>query len=181
MRATRLMVVPAALLLLTSLAGCSGVGKMPIQFDSYARHLDPPAEKALVYVVRPSSMGQTVRFTVTCDGDSIGATGGGRYIYTLQEPGAHLFVSKAENKSELPIVLEAGKTYYLEQQIKMGLLTARANLERLDDVEGREKLEKCSLSEEITEIPPGAEDHMQKVWAGKARLSEMRTDRDKSR
>jgi len=175
--------LPSLLLLLLplGLAGCSGVGKMPVQFDDYARRLEPPAEQALVYVVRPSNAGKIMRFTVQCDGDSIGATGGKRYIYTLQPPGAHVFVSRAENKSELPIVLEAGQTYYLEQKIKMGIFSARANLERIPDAEGREKLAKCALSEEIVAPIPGSEAYMQQLRAEKRERAERRQEGDRTR
>lgn len=167
MRIVRCLFLLVGLAGIAALGGCSAVGKMPIEFDDYARSLQPDQDNALVYVLRPTGYGKISLFTVTCDGDSIGATGGGRYIYTMQKPGPHLFISKAENKSELPIVLEAGETYYLEQKVKMGLFSARNNLERLSDEEGIEKLAKCSLSEEITAIIPGAEAYMAEKRAQK--------------
>ena len=165
----------ATLLLgLVYLGGCSAVGEMPIEYDTYARELRPAEDEALVYIVRPSGMGRVSKFLVTCDGDSIGATGGGRYIFTLQKPGAHVFVSEAENDSELPIVLEGGRTYYLEQKIKMGLMSARNNLERLSDAEGIEKLADCTLSEEIVAHIPGSEEYMEELRRKKAEAAASR-------
>lgn len=162
-------------------AGCSAVGKLPVQFDEYARGLAPDSARALVYVVRPSNAGKISKFVVTCDGDSIGATGGRRYIYTLQPPGKHLFVSRAENRSELPIALEGGRTYFLEQKIRMGLLSARNSLERVGEAEGREKLAKCSLSEELVAVVPGSEAHMQKLAAEKQKRIAAAKGRDRTR
>lgn len=161
---------------LALLAGCSAVGKMPIEYDNWAKAQKPASEDALVYIVRPSNQGKAVLFKVTCDGNPIGATGGARYIFTKQPPGPHLFVSKAENKSELPIVLEGGKTYYLEQKVKMGLLKARNNLERLDDAEGIEKLARCSLSEDTVADIPGAEAYQQQLRDKKAEAASRKDD-----
>jgi hypothetical protein len=139
----------AALLGLLILTGCAAVGKAPVEKDLEAKKLAPPEGKALVYIVRPSSMGMAIKMEVTCDGKYLGATGGGRFIYAILDPGSHVFVSKAENKSELPIVLEANKTYYLEQKIKMGIIKARNNLERIEDAEGKDKLNRSSLSADL--------------------------------
>ena len=117
------------------------------------REMRPPDGKALVYILRPTSFGGIVIMEVTSNGNYIGATGGGRYIYAILEPGNNTLVSKAENKSELQIVLEAGKTYYFEQKVKMGIIMARNELIRLDDAEGREKLLKCALSKDLTVKP----------------------------
>ena len=135
------------------IVGCSAVGRMPLEVDNMVREMSPPDGKALVYILRPTSFGGIVRMEVTSNGNYIGATGGGRYIYAILEPGNNTFISKAENKSELKIVLEAGKIYYFEQKLKMGILMARNELIRLDDAEGREKLLKCSLSKDITVKP----------------------------
>ena len=135
--------------LFSFMVGCSAVGKMPTAVDLKIRDLHPPEGKALVYVLRPTSIGSIVKMEVTANGQYIGATGGKRYIYTLLDPGKYIFSSKAENTSELHIVLEAGKTYYLEQKVKMGLIMARNELLRLDDIEGHKKLSQCSLSNDL--------------------------------
>lgn len=143
------------------LAGCSAVGKAPPELDVTAKELRPEEGEALVYVIRPSNLGKSVRMKVNCDGVYLGSTGGKRYIYALLEEGPHLFTSKAEKTSELPLVLEGGETCYLEQKIKMGLFKARNNLERIEDEEGARKLDGCALSKDVAVFassrPPGGE------------------------
>ena len=39
--------------------------------------MQPPAGKALVYVIRPQSLGYALHFTVMCDDKKIGAISGG--------------------------------------------------------------------------------------------------------
>ena len=131
------------------LVGCSAVGKMPTAIDMKIRDIHPPEGKALVYVVRLTSFGSIVKMEISANGQYVGATGGKRYIYAVLNPGKYIFASKAENTSELHIVLEAGKTYYLEQKVKMGILMARNELVRIDDIEGRTKLSQCALSNDL--------------------------------
>jgi len=147
----------AGLALALSAAGCAMVGTMPKEQGDQARNLTPPEGKALVYVVRPARIGMGVPMTVTCDSVEVGRTGGARFVYAVLDTGAHVFASKAENRSELPIVLEAGKTYYLEQKVTMGLLYARNKLVRLEEKEGREKLLKCYLSNDNSATPRAPE------------------------
>lgn len=114
--------------------------------DQRLRTLTPQPDMALVYVVRPAGVGGAIRMPVTCDGTPIGSTNGKRYIYAFVKPGKREFISKAENKDELVLVIEAGKTYFFEQKVQMGFIMARNQLERLDETQGRKKLAKCKLA-----------------------------------
>jgi hypothetical protein len=153
----------ATILVMVSVVGCAPVGKMPVEIEEAALMLEPGNDEALVYIVRPAWFGFAVKFKLWCDDEYLGATGGGRFIFTHQQPGSYVFISKAENTSELLLDLEGGHTYYLEQQVKLGGFKARANLVRLDAAEGREKLEKCSLSDDIVDVVPGSEEYMERI------------------
>jgi hypothetical protein len=139
--------------------GCYTVGSMSTEADDAAKSLRPPPDKALVYVLCTKRFGSMVRgaeLPVYCDTTFLGTTDCKKYVYALIEPGEHVFVGGAKaaviygitanSESELPIVLEAGKTYYIEQQRKTGFWAAKVHLAGLDDAEGRAKLKMCSLS-----------------------------------
>ncbi len=134
--------------LLVLITGCSAVQKATMEADAEAKTLSTPDSTALVYVVRPNFLGTAIRFKVYCDGKYIGTTGGQRFIYTYQKPGNHIFLSKAENSSELSIELNAGNVYYIEQIPQMGIIMARNKLQLLDELSGKEKLNECTLSAE---------------------------------
>ena len=51
------------------------------------------------------------------DGEWKGANLPGTYFTFTIEPGLHYFCSSAKSQSLLIVTLEAGKTYYLEQQV----------------------------------------------------------------
>jgi len=109
----------------------------------------PPQGKALVYVVRPNRAGGIIKFKFHVDGKHVGTTKSRQFLYSILNPGPHLFMSKAENRSEMQLNLEAGKTYFIKQKIKIGGLKARNQLIQVNEREGREMLQKCKLGKQI--------------------------------
>lgn len=107
---------------------------------------DAPADKALIYVVRPTMGGNKVQTKLAADGQFKGINRGNNYFFFTLEPGQHYFCSQAENKSTLSLKVEAGKTYYLQQKIKMGFMKARNKLVVISEAEGKEALGKCHPS-----------------------------------
>lgn len=132
--------------------GCATVPKASPELTSKAKKIVPPEGMALVYLIRPSNVGYAVRMNITCNNKIIGSTGGKQFIYIILEPGNYKFASNAENTHELPIVLEADKTYFIEQKVKMGWAQARTELNRVSEQIGRVKLKDCSLSTQVYEL-----------------------------
>jgi hypothetical protein len=75
------------------------------------------AGKALVYVIRPRHGMTSFPSKIAVDGEWKGANLPGTYFSLPIDPGLHYFCSSAKSKSLLIVTLEAGKTYYLEQQV----------------------------------------------------------------
>jgi len=105
-----------------------------------------PADKALIYVIRPTHIGMAIQTKLAVDGKWVGVNKANNYFYLTLEPGPHYFCSQAENHSLLSLVVEAGKTYYLQQKIRAGWVKAQTDLQLLDDEEGKKGLAKCKLS-----------------------------------
>jgi len=118
------------------------------EMDLKAKALTPAEGKALVYILRPTGFGALIRMGVDCDSVHIGSTKAENYIYAMLDPGVHTLVSKAENKSSLEVTLEAGKTYYIKQQVKMGFAFAETGLKLVDEQEGQKYLKKCKLAKD---------------------------------
>ena len=116
------------------------------QKDSTARSLAPIENKAILYIIRPTSFGSAIKMNVHCDTTLIGTTNANSYLYTIVDPGSYVIRSKAENKSELPLTVEPGKVYYIEQSVKMGIVYARANLLLVDEEKGKKFMKKCKLA-----------------------------------
>ncbi len=106
-----------------------------------------PAEgKAMIYVIRPTMMGNKVQTKLAADGEWKGVNRGNNYFFFEMEPGEHHFCSRAENHVMLTLTLEPGKTYFLQQHIEMGFMKARTNMELVSEEKGREKLAKLNLA-----------------------------------
>lgn len=118
--------------------------------DRAAKSLTAPEGKALVYIVRPSDFGFAMKFKINLDGKFIGSTKGGRYIYSILEPGEHIFVTSPGKKEEYRIEVEAGKTYFIRQVPNIGVFKARSELRPIfSESEGRVILRKCNLSKDM--------------------------------
>lgn len=106
--------------------------------------------KALLYVVRPTSMGFAVKSFFVIDDAIVGINRGSSYFFTTVEPGKHVFWSKSENVDALEMEVEAGKTYYVQQRVQVGGFRARTKLEVLDVEAGEAALAKCDKHGTIT-------------------------------
>lgn len=106
--------------------------------------------KALLYVVRPTSMGFAIKSFFMIDDEIVGINKGSSYFFVPVEPGKHVFWSKSENVDALELEIEAGKTYYIQQKVQMGGFRARTKLEVLDRAEGEEALAKCKKHGTLT-------------------------------
>ena len=107
---------------------------------------EAPSDKALVYVLRPTMMGNKVQSKVAVDGEWKGTNRGNNYFFFTVEPGEHYFCSQSENQDYLKLTVEAGKTYYLQQKVKMGFMKARTDIVVMTDEEGKKKLKDVHLS-----------------------------------
>ncbi len=108
-------------------------------------------EKALVYVVRPATMGFAIKSFFLVDDEIMGINKGRSYFFTYVEPGSHVFWSKSENIDAMEFKVEAGKTYFIKQKVQMGGFRARTKLELLDEIDGQAALAKCKKHSTMTE------------------------------
>lgn len=95
--------------------------------------LEPaPEGKAVVYFVRPSSLGFAINFSYFDSAQLVGKFNGPKYIRYECEPGTHLFWAKSENRDFLEAEVEAGRIYFIEAVVKMGAVKAAVNLRPVD-------------------------------------------------
>jgi hypothetical protein len=95
---------------------------------------------ALIYILRSSSYGLLMQTKLAVDGEWKGVNRGHNYFFFTVQPGLHYFCSQAENRSVLVLTAEAGRTYYIEQEIRYFPMKPRNELAILDDAEGRSEL-----------------------------------------
>ncbi len=100
-----------------------------------------PADKAVVYFVRPSSFGFAINFSYFDSARLIGKFNGTGYIRYECDPGTHLFWARSENKDFVEADVEAGKIYFLEAIPQMGGIKAGVRLAPVDP-KSQKKMEK---------------------------------------
>lgn len=61
------------------------------------------------------------------------------------EPGKHTITSKAEKDATLDFTAEAGKNYYVRQEVKMGVWPARTGLVLEDEATGENGVKGCKM------------------------------------
>jgi hypothetical protein len=124
-----------------------GSAKFSAQTDKKQRpRPDAPEDKALIYVLRSTMIGYKIHSKLAVNGDWVGVNRGKTYFYFTLDPGEHFFCSESENQSYLALTVEAGKTYYLQQQVKPGVWKARTELVVMNEEEAKKKLADLNLS-----------------------------------
>lgn len=129
------------------LTGCASVKVASQTEDAKAKTFATNPNQANLYVYRNEFMGASIRMPVELDGKEIGKTGPKSYLSFGVSPGKHTLVSKAENDFTLELSTEAGKNYYVWQEVKMGLLYARSKLQLVDEAQGQAGVRESQLLE----------------------------------
>jgi hypothetical protein len=127
------------------LAGCASVPMASPDADTAAKAFQADAATASIYVYRNESMGAAIKMPVLIDGMSVGDTASKTYIFKKVSPGSHVITSKTENDSTLTVDTTAGNNYFIWQEVKMGLWTARSELHLVDEAKGRAGVAECKL------------------------------------
>lgn len=125
-------------------AGCASVPTpeaMKAETVNFQLPKLPDSGKAMVYVVRPSSLAGLIRFNVFV-GDQeaqseMGYTRASQYIYFQVSPGEHKIYSKAENWAEAQVSAKAGDIIYIQQEPSMGVIMARNTIAKIEEFQGK--------------------------------------------
>jgi hypothetical protein len=113
---------------------------------------NPPAGKALVYVLSPRQGGGMSQVKVSADRVWIGVNEMDTYFVAALDPGTHDFCSKSgPNVAHLKLTLEAGKSYYLEQHVVIGWnswkMHGRTTLQEITEEDTAGICKKCKRME----------------------------------
>jgi hypothetical protein len=135
--------------------------------DSIAKNLAPVNDKAIVYIIRNNLLEFLVPYRMDCDSFQIGWVKAGTYLYTILDPGEHVFISTppTANEFRLKMNLEGGKIYYLELYYGVGIISTPVKMKSLDAGKGKKDLATCKIakhnqyplfpkSKEVENFPP---------------------------
>jgi len=129
-------------------AGCASVQMASPEQDAAAKSFRVDGKKATIYVYRHETHGAASTLPVIMDGRKIGDTAVKTFIRLEVIPGEHTLVSRAENDAVLSVRTDAGKHYFVWQQIRAGLSAPRSMLSLVDEETGRKAVQECALIEQ---------------------------------
>ncbi|WP_336296813.1 DUF2846 domain-containing protein [Aeromonas hydrophila] len=141
----RQIIMTASLLSAALLSGCASVPMADATADAQAKQFVAPKDAANLYIYRNETFGTAVKMPVLMDGFAVGDTVAHSYILKQVMPGSHTITSKSENDATLTLSTEAGKNYYVWQEVKMGLLMARSKLSQVSEDEGKQGVMESKL------------------------------------
>ena len=112
------------------------VAVMPAQVPQ----ADP--DKGLVVFYRVKNFkGGAVRFNVHHSQGVVGTLTNGSFLYTYVEPGQHTFWSEVISQDSVTLTVEAGKTYYVRGETKVGVYVGRPRLVAVSESQAKADLE----------------------------------------
>lgn len=139
----RLFAVAGLALIMT---GCASVPLADSSKDAELKHFAANSEKAGVYIYRNETFGAAVKMDVSVNGEPLGQTAAKTYLFTELPEGKHTICSEAENTAELEVDVAKGRLYYIWQEVKMGIMSARSKLQLVDADTGQEGVRESKLA-----------------------------------
>lgn len=136
-----------AAIITMNLAGCASVNMGSPQQDAAAKTFKAPADKAAIYIYRNETMGAAIKMDVAIDGQPLGQTAAKTYLYKEVTPGKHTIESKAESTDKLELDAKPGMLYFIWQEVKMGVMSARSKLSLVSEAEGKKGVNETKLAE----------------------------------
>lgn len=136
-----------SVVLISALAGCASVPMASLEKDAAAKTYAVSPNKANIYVYRNENFGAAIKMPVAIDGRLVGDTAAKTYLKVEVAPGNHTVTSKTENDASMTLQTDAGKNYFVWQEVKMGMWSARSQLQQVDDATGKAAIDECKLVE----------------------------------
>lgn len=129
------MLLSAALVI--ALTGCASAPNT----SSSPKLFAAPANRALIFIYRNGNEGlrETVfpaLMTVSVNGHTLGQTADKTFFRLNVKPGTYTITSLAENVAKLNLTVEAGKIYYVQQEISTWSLSPKSSLQLVDENRG---------------------------------------------
>lgn len=142
------VILLAAAICVSLVAGCATVPLAPLEQDSALKAFpQPAADMAGLYVYRNCLAGQALKKNVYVDKVLLGETANKTYFYREIAPGQHEVSTESEfGDNAMTFHADAGKNYFVRQYMKMGVFVGGANVELVSEQEGMDEVRECRLA-----------------------------------
>lgn len=143
----RIKMAAALFIAILVFTGCASVPMASMEQDTAAKSFAVKPDKANIYVYRNETFGAAIKMPVALNGKLVGDTASKTYLKLEVQAGEHTLLSKTENDAIVKLNAEAGKNYFVWQEVKMGVWAARSALQLVDEQVGKAGVNECKLVE----------------------------------
>lgn len=127
------------------ISGCSSVPTASNKSDAQAKNAQVAADQANIYVYQAEPFSSTSGFEVSLNGQATTKLAANTYHLWTVKPGEYEMVSLTRNNAKLKLKIEAGKNYYINQKVDVGIWVSRSQLHEVSEKEGKKALATCKL------------------------------------
>jgi S1-C subfamily serine protease len=130
------------------ISGCATMPTAPLEVGIEAKSFTPNPQKAIIYIYRDERYwGAALSMSINLDNINIGETVGSSFYKVEVEAGLHKVESFSANKARLVLTVEAGKIYFVRQEVKYG---GKSDVYLVKNKEGKEAVEGCELIKAVS-------------------------------
>ncbi len=135
------------ILISATMFSCASVSKASEDESNSAKNFVAPADRGSVYLYRTGrAVAAAVAMNVKVNGMDAGGTGPGSFFKWDLKPGAYTFLSSTnESSATVQLNVEAGKTYFIRQDARMGIDAGRVTMKEVDASKGKKEVSDCKL------------------------------------
>ncbi|MDR1063422.1 MAG: DUF2846 domain-containing protein [Azoarcus sp.] len=130
-------------------AGCASVPMEDKASSDQAKLFNPPSEgKAGIYVYRGSGPGGALKKDIWIDGKCLGESAPNVFFFEeVEGDQEHIISTESEfSPNNLNLLTASNQNYFIRQYIKLGVFVGGANLEVMDESEGKIQVQKLEMA-----------------------------------
>lgn len=131
------------------LSGCASVPMESETVSAKAKAFNPPTDgNAGLYLYRTSGMGTALKKDIWLDGKCIGESAPNVFFYEeVKGNEEHKISTESEfSPNDLFLKTETGKSYFIKQYMKPGVFVGGANLELMEEGEGKKDVAELEMA-----------------------------------
>jgi hypothetical protein len=144
------MMIALAGFLVIALSGCAAVPMASLDTDAKAKNFKPLPNKAAIFIYRNEVFGAAIPLAVSINGHTLGQTAAKTYFRVDVKPGPYTISSMSENVSQLELNAKTGRSYYVWQEVKMGMWAPGSHLQEVNEAVGQAGVNECKLIASVT-------------------------------
>jgi len=125
--------------------GCTPVQIANPEQDVMAKSFTVDSDKSNIYIYRNETYNFDTTMAVEIDGIHAGDTKEKTFILQTVKPGKHIVTAHGENTSEIELLTEAGKNYFVWLEVAVGAFIPAARLHEVNSEIGKSGVNECTL------------------------------------